>query len=203
MVHNIPNPAPVKRAPTRHAYAINPTAITGHHEMKPSFTWTAGPMRHVIAALGGAPVTLVTNRHTGETMTGVTLLGFAPKGDPGGERLHIERVAQDGAVFAEWLPLGFIGPDIVPVVEGDYRQDYRGRAAGLYSAEHDAVRAVARRAMMAEFGDGGGLWGQWEFMCEGDRWVAMFTAADGGYPASWACTVKITPEGPELMPRRG
>jgi hypothetical protein len=58
--------------------------------------WNAGKLRHVIAALNGSPVAVVTDNGTGHTEIGVSLVGFTSNSYV--DLVVVERTLSDGKI---------------------------------------------------------------------------------------------------------
>lgn len=77
--------------------------------------WTAGKLRHVIAALDGTPVAVVTNKMTGHAVVGVTLDGLRQNPDGGGHQVLITYEYAPGESTRTWTHVLNIGETIIPI----------------------------------------------------------------------------------------
>ena len=104
--------------------------------------WTAGKLRHVIAALDGSPVIITTDRQTGHTLVNVTLVGIR-EGFSGQLQLGIHSVYSDGTKSTIWHLIFMLGDTIVPLANGGAKwaakksyRDEQSYAVELAQAEH-------------------------------------------------------------------
>jgi hypothetical protein len=124
----------------------------------PGFTrWEVGPMRHVIAALDGAPVAITTDRLSGSTLIGVTLDSVVgTRGGTGYSVVVKGRYEGDpGCAY----PLYSLGEAIVPLTRSEGQAEAKWRAIDSHREE---TSAAIRRAQ-AEHGEREGrVNGSWE-----------------------------------------
>lgn len=111
--------------------------------------WTAGKMRHVIAALKGRRVSIVTDNQTGHTLFNVRLVGLTTGMSSNLARVQIEYVYAPGkSQFTNYLLMN-IGPCItlMPSATTDKRDKWQAlntwreetsAAIGLYHAHREA-----------------------------------------------------------------
>lgn len=116
--------------------------------------WNSGAMRHVIAALAGAPVMIITDSQTGSALLGAILKGVRHGVYGNSDELLIE---YQGRVTA--YKLFTIGETIVPVVSEMGRQSAKWTALDTYREERSAAIQLAQR----EHGETEGrAWGNWD-----------------------------------------
>lgn len=116
--------------------------------------WNSGAMRHVIAALAGAPVMIITDSQTGSTMLGAILRGVRHGVYGNSDELLVE---YRGRVTA--YKLFTVGEMIVPLVDEMGRQGAKWVAIDSYRTERSAAIQLAQREHGETEGRG---WGNWE-----------------------------------------
>ena len=126
--------------------------------------WTAGKLRHVIAALEGTPVIITTDRQTGHTLVNVTLVGIR-ESFSGQTQLGIHSEFSDGTSSTIWHLAFMLGDTIVPLTNGNAKwaakdtfRDERSFAVELAQAEHGEIEGRA--------------WGKWS-ACPGRYGVSV------------------------------
>ena len=138
--------------------------------------WTAGKMRHVIAALDGTPVAITTDQMSGHTLLGVRLLGLTETFG-GGECVIIKGADDDPA----WpRPVAYslttLGEAIIPLSEQTATTGAKWVALDTYRNERSAAIQRAKR----ERPD-----------CDYGRWSAV----PGRASVSWRYDPQRGPEG--------
>lgn len=113
-------------------------------------TWTLGKLRHVIAALDGAPVAITVDRLTGHTEVGVRLVGIAC-GRFVDHGPVVERTLSDGTTQRTIFSRHSIGDTITPLDRSsakwtatDSVRNEASAAIRLARAEHEAAHAYGR-----------------------------------------------------------
>lgn len=115
--------------------------------------WNSGAMRHVIAALAGAPVMIITDSQTGAAQLGAILRGVRYGRYGNSDELLVE---YRGRVTA--FKLFTIGETIVPLVDEMDRKSAKWVALDSYHKERSAAVTKA----VAEHGASEGReWGEW------------------------------------------
>lgn len=114
-------------------------------------TWTAGKMRHVVAALNGTRVAIVVEKSTGFTMADVRLLNVTPTGlTNDGARVIVESTLSDGTVMPTRYDLHGIGPIVTLDPEAD-RTDGGPKFRALNTAREEKAAAISK--VREEMGD--------------------------------------------------
>lgn len=133
------------------------TAITARDFVSPKdhrrIQWNSGAMRHVIAALAGAPVMIITDSQTGSAMLGAILKGVRYGRYGNSDELLVE---YQGRVTA--FKLFTIGDTIVPLVDEMGRKSAKWVALDTYRIEKS--KAVAK-ACTEHGASEGREWGEW------------------------------------------
>lgn len=115
--------------------------------------WNSGAMRHVIAALAGTPVMIITDAQTGSTQLGAILKGVRHGRFGNSDELLVE---YQGRITA--FKLFTIGETIVPLVDETGTTSAKWHAIASYRIE--GSKAVAKAC--AEHGASEGReWGTW------------------------------------------
>lgn len=128
-------------------------------------TWTAGKLRHVIAALKGSPVIIVTDAHTGHALVGVELVGVTQSMNG-----HAELRIRDEFSVTRYLAFK-LGATIVPLTETQAKWE----AIGSYRRE--ALAAITEARTNVENPDVG----NWETVTLARSvYVTRTIVADGG-----------------------
>lgn len=109
--------------------------------------WTAGQMRHLVAALGDTPVVVVAEKRTGHTMVGVRLTGVRQTPGYGTFQVCVERDDADGVTRRCWHPLFNIG---TVVILGDSQA--RWTALRSHSTEYTNAKCKLYAELVAEHG---------------------------------------------------
>lgn len=114
--------------------------------------WTGGKMRHLIAALDGAPVAIIADAQTGFIMGNVRLrLSIMPN-----EFVTVEQTFPDGTTHPVDYRLWKLGETIIPMTD---KHNVKWDALNTYSNE----QAEAIRLASAAHGKTAGRsWGRWE-----------------------------------------
>lgn len=115
--------------------------------------WNSGAMRHVIAALAGAPVMIITDSQTGSVRLGAILREVRYGRHGNSDELLVE---YQGRVTA--FKLFTIGETIVPLVDEMGRQGAKWMALDSYRIE--GSKAVAK-ACTEHGASEGREWGEW------------------------------------------
>lgn len=119
-------------------------------------TWTAGALRHVIAALDGAPVIIVTDDETGHALVNVTLVGLGT-GWSTGYTVGIKSNYEDGTGSTIWHRLQGLGDTIIPLAQ-PHGRNAKWVATKSYMDESSFAVELAQ----AQHGKGEGReWGNW------------------------------------------
>lgn len=127
------------------------TPATDHRHV----AWNAGALRHVIAALNGAPVVITLDVQTGNTMIGAVLIGVRH----GVRSNHPEVLVRyyTGQVVAHTI--FNLGEVIIPLVDETDTQGAKWKSLASYRSE----RAAAITKANAEHGKSEGReWGKWD-----------------------------------------
>lgn len=112
-------------------------------------TWTPGKLRHVIAALDGAPVAIVTDQMTGSTLLGATLDSIMPT--PGFHGYDLVTASHyNGKTYRTRRFMPGIGPVIVPLDPDNGARGAKWRALDSYREEKRAAIDAARERAQAE-----------------------------------------------------
>lgn len=115
--------------------------------------WNSGAMRHVIAALAGAPVMIITDAQTGSAQLGAVLRGVQYGRYGNSDELLVE---YRGRVTA--FKLFTVGETIVPLVDEMGRKSAKWVALDSYRNEKS--KAVAK-ACTEHGASEGREWGEW------------------------------------------
>lgn len=99
--------------------------------------WTAGKLRHVIAALQGRRCIITAEARTGFTLIGARLRGIRQTPGYGTYQILVEWEYAPGKTQGTWYPVGNIGPAIIGM-------DCPIRATELAMAESSAAITAAR-----------------------------------------------------------
>lgn len=139
--------------------------------------WTAGMLRHVIAALAGSPVVVTTDAQTGHSLVNAKLVGVRPGWDY--PVLTIEMPQSDGETYTT-TPLIFkLGETITPL------DPTASAGPGAKWAALDTYRkegAAAMAYVQAQRPESRKWWGVWK-MTPGLRNVAVTYTPSKGNPA--------------------
>jgi hypothetical protein len=121
-----------------------------HRTTDPQRTeWTAGKLRHLIAALDGAPVIVTVDRQTGHTLVGVELVGLRAS------FMSIRSQYADNSGDVVWHLAFSLGDTIIPLVDNQAKWN----ALRSYGDEQSAAIQRAQ----AEHGEPEGRsWGEWD-----------------------------------------
>lgn len=128
----------------------NFTPATDHRRVE----WNSGALRHVVAALAGKPVMIITDAQTGSTMLGAKLIQVQHSIRSNHDEVLVEYQGQRTAhkIFN-------IGEVIVPLVDEVGEQGAKWVALASYRVEK--AQAVAKAC--ADHGASEGReWGHWE-----------------------------------------
>lgn len=128
-------------------------------------SWTAGALRHVIAALNGAPVAVTTDGQTGSTEVGAVLVGIRPGGSGNSDRILISYQGQITAYLIFTL-----GEVIIPLADEMGRTGAKWVALESYRKEARAASFKAQR----EHGEGRQEGGRWETSLGADYVVVSY-----------------------------
>lgn len=121
--------------------------------------WFAGVMRHVVAALAGAPVAITVDNQTGHTEIGVTLVRVSST-LAGSQAVVIRRPSGDETAF----PLFGIGDTIIPLVDPITAG---GGAKWRALDSHRNETSDAIRLAQESYGPSAGrAYGRWTATCE-------------------------------------
>jgi hypothetical protein len=117
--------------------------------------WTAGKLRHLIAALDGTPVIVTVDRQTGHTLVGVELVGLRASFASSNVEVGVRSQYTDGTSVTCWHLAFSLGSTIIPL--GDSQAKWNAlRSYG------DEQSAAIQRAQ-AEHGEPEGrAWGEWD-----------------------------------------
>lgn len=123
--------------------------------------WTGGKMRHVLAAIGDAPVVITTDKMTGHTMVNVRLAGLRTGWAGCGYEVGIvdtyEGCPEGGRTV--WHRLDSIGDTIVPLALDGTRTDAKWVATRSFNDEASYAVELAQ----AQHGKAAGReWGNWK-----------------------------------------
>lgn len=139
--------------------------------------WTGGKMRHVLAALGDAPVVITTDNQTGHTLVNVTLTGLRTGWAGCGYELGIHSEFSDGTGSTLWHRLDSIGDTIIPLT--DAGEGAKWRATRSFNDEASYAVELAQ----AQHGAGNGReWGNWRTSVGYSEVSVRYTP----YPATYA-----------------
>lgn len=117
--------------------------------------WTVGKLRHVIEALDGVPVTLITEDRSGFCYVGVRLIGTDREDVRGAvDVLVFELTGPDGDITEKRTAVSSLGTTIVPLVD-TASPGAKWRAVKAYQAE---VAAAVQQARVGRDDDGRGTW---------------------------------------------
>jgi len=127
-----------------------------HRTTDPQRTeWTAGKLRHLIAALDGAPVIVIAESRTGHTLVGVELVGLRSSFASSNVEVGIRSQYADGSGSTIWHLAFNLGNTIIPL--GDSQAKWT--ALRTYGDE----QFVAIQRAQAEHGEcEGRAWGEWD-----------------------------------------
>lgn len=135
--------------------------------------WSAGTLRHVIAALAGTPVAVTTDNQTGHTVCGARLVGLTCSGD----RVIVEHRYGPGPTDVQRTNylLFALGDTIVPLASG------AGTPAKFAAtgSHRDEVSAAIRAAQAAHGDVEGRSWGRWTGRCEREGVYVRYTPSTG------------------------
>ncbi len=143
----------VDLAATASSTVILPTDFNTNTADKDRHQWTAGQLRHVVAALSGARVAITIDKQTGHTLVGVKLVEVVSDAPHHG--LVIEH--PDGSKTRYWIPA--IGSAIIPLEDPiGNGGGAKWRALGMERQEAGAALDLVR----AKYGESAGReWGRW------------------------------------------
>lgn len=118
--------------------------------------WTGGKIRHVLAALGDAPVVITTDNQTGHTLINVRLVGLRTGWAGCGYEVGIKSVFEDGSGSTVWHRLDSIGDTIIPLT--DAGEGAKWKATRSFNDESSFAVELAQ----AQHGKREGReWGNW------------------------------------------
>lgn len=117
--------------------------------------WTVGKLRHVIAALAGAPVILTVDDQTGHTVIGVTLEGTYGVGSDASVIVNYGTRTTRHYLFS-------LGDTIIPLTNPAGGSGHKWVALNMY---RDEVSAAIRLAQARHGEVEGRAWGAWEGTC--------------------------------------
>lgn len=139
--------------------------------------WTAGMLRHVVAALAGRPVAITTEAQTGHTLLNATLVDVRSGWDY--PVLTIEMPLSDGETYRT-TPLIFkLGETIVPLdPPASAGPDAKWTALNTYRNE----KSAALEYVKAQRPEASEWWGVWK-MTPGLRNVVVTYTPSKGNPA--------------------
>jgi hypothetical protein len=171
---------------TIHTVSVEPAAF----EQADSARWTAGMLRHLVAALAGDPVTVTLDADNGWSVVGAYLLAVTSV--VGGD--DVVEVEYDGGRTENVLvSVADLGATITPLVQRGATST-RSRAVQAYRAERDAAIELVQREF--RFSDA-------PHLCTSIRWTAtpgvdrvavvgtFFGAGDTDLGAEWAVDVTL------------
>jgi hypothetical protein len=157
---------------TQFSVAISASDFSDRTTDSDRHCWTLGKFRHLVAALDGAPVAIVTDARTGHTEVGVRLVKCFDGGPDRGPRLTIERELADGQIQRTNYRVTDIGETIIPLVPGWFADAAR--------RTHGRERSEAIRLARAEHGEcEGRCWGEWTARVELDVVAVTYTPYTG------------------------
>lgn len=117
--------------------------------------WTAGKLRHLIAALDGAPVIVIAEGRTGHTLVGVELVGLRASFASSNVEVGIRSQYADNSGGVVWHLAFSLGDTIIPLVDNQAKWN----ALRTYGDEQSAAIQRAQ----AEHGEcEGRAWGEWD-----------------------------------------
>lgn len=153
--------------------------------------WTAGQLRHVVAALAGTPVAIVADGQTGFTLVGVTLLAVTYN-SPGHDLLtESTYVAEGGAVTTQRTRhrIFQLGETILPLSRGI--DSIKSQAIRLAADEGSAAIKVVRESKHGEAA--GRQWGSWKAEPTIDGSIVKYTPHTGNeaYADKWGTKVTV------------
>lgn len=156
--------------------------------------WTAGKLRHLIAALDGQPVAIVIDSYTGSTLVGVTLERLVGKMHGSGHNVVIASTLPDGTVQRTAYRTEALGLTIIPLAPEDGTKGAKWVALDTYREEASAVIRLANAKMTAAGREGG--WGRWETLALADGVSAFYhPQPQGGVIARdnrpWSTTITL------------
>lgn len=126
------------------------TPVTDHRHVE----WNTGALRHVVAALAGKPVMIVTDAQTGSTMLGAVLVRVQHSVRSNYDELVVRYQGNDTA-----FKVFNIGEMIVPLVDETGGKGAKWNALASYRIEK--ANAIARAA--TDHGASEGReWGKWD-----------------------------------------
>jgi hypothetical protein len=114
--------------------------------------WTPGQIRHLIAALNGAPVAITIDKATGHTAIGVRLVevtGCTINSDY--PHVLVEYNEVNGPTSRVYHRLSNVGPFIIPLTDAGSRAKWQ--ALDTWRAETAAAGRIARRFHADDTGD--------------------------------------------------
>lgn len=156
--------------------------------------WTAGKLRHLIAALDGQPVAIVTDGMTGSTLVGVTLERLVGKMHGTGHNVVIASTLPDGTVQRTAHRIEALGLAIIPLTPEPGTKGAKWVALDSYREEASAViRMAAARGAEA----GRELsWGAWETLALADGVSAFYRPQPKGGTIErdnrpWSTTISL------------
>jgi hypothetical protein len=139
--------------------------------------WTGGKMRHVLAALGDAPVVITTDNQTGHTLVNVTLTGLRTGWAGCGYELGIHSEFSDGTSSTIWHRLDNIGDTIIPLTDAGQGAKWDAVRSYREEASHAVELAQAQHGKTS-----GREWGNWRTHVGYSEVSVTYTP----YPASYA-----------------
>lgn len=161
--------------------------------------WSLGIMQYVVKALAGTKVAIVTDKSTGVTLVGVTLVDAFNGGPSRGAMVTVESTMPSGEKHRTNYYLPNVGPIITLPT---YGQEFSPDSPDVFKA-HKALRdakseaiALGRAKMLAE--GAGGDYGKVDARpMTGGRWSFTYTPQNGG-PGSnpgkaWHTEVVVNP----------
>lgn len=140
--------------------------------------WTGGKMRHVLAAIGDAPVIITTDNQTGHTMINVRLAGLRTGWAGCGYEVGIIDTYEDGPEGGRtvWHRLDSIGDTIVPLAGAD-----NAKWTAVRSYRDEASYAV-ELAQLQHGKPAGREWGNWSSHVGASEVSVTYTP----YPSTYA-----------------
>ncbi len=163
---------------------VTPQDFSQRVTNKDRHVWTAGKLRHVIAALQGRRCIITADKQTGHTLIGARLIGIRQTPGYGTYQYLYEWEYAKGKTQRTWGRIESLGPAVIAMDAG-----VRFEAAELARLESSAA-ITAAKALLPEC-----TYGAWKVTPGPDYVIARFTPQreDGG--PETALYIDLTPDG--------
>lgn len=136
--------------------------------------WTVGKMRHLVDALAGSPVAIITDNQTGHAMIGVTLESTYHNGHEG---IVLVRATTDDESWTTAYTLTQLGETIIPLRETSKAPNGSAKWRALRTYSDEAAAAI--RIAKSHPDNARNQWGAWRGEPAAEGVIVRYTPHTG------------------------